>query len=249
MLAGVRRRPRVQDPRYGIVIVDEAALRSAPRDSAKAHTASCGKAMPSRFAASSLDYLQVYDHRIERGGFLSAKHVRLLPADAPGADELLAVLRFLRDTPGQEASRHRICAAAYIRRRIAETLRGPKGAEVLDALGTFADRLARARRQAPRRRSPARRRSLAHLEVAMHYGVAVHDVRARVARSLSAMRATRSGVCSTCAPAEWRSAPARRSASPGLDVRAGRAASHGAGGADEARATLLNGIDVLELPT
>ena len=61
------------------------------------------------------------------------------------------------------------------------------------------------------------------------------------------MRATRSGVCSTCAPPTAR-APARRSASPS-SLRAGRAASTERAALDEARATLLNGIDVSELPT
>jgi hypothetical protein len=237
---------RAQDPRYGIVIVDEAALRSAPRDSAKAHSVLWqGDAVEIR--GDSLDYLQVYDHRIERGGFLSAKHVRLLPADAPGADELLAVLLFLRDTPGQEALGIGY-ATAYIRAASPETRRGPKGAEVLDALGTFADRLARRATSSAASTKPGQATLSAHLEVAMHYGVTFTtyeregkvtlcyegDAFRRVLdmRSADAAQRARAALGLTrldCAPGALR--PTERAA------------------LDEARATLLNGIDVSELPT
>jgi hypothetical protein len=80
------------------------------------------------------------------------------------------VLRFLRDTPGQEALGIGY-AAAYIRAASPETLRGPKGAEVLDALGTFADRLARRATSSAASTKPGQATLSAHLEVAMHCGV------------------------------------------------------------------------------
>ena len=50
-----------------------------------------------------LDHLQVYDHRRERAGFVRSDAVRRIDLAPAQADELLAVLRFLRNAPGQEA--------------------------------------------------------------------------------------------------------------------------------------------------
>src|SRR5256885_17236291 len=55
---------------------------------------------------------------------------------------LLAVLRFVQDTPGAEALGIGL-AAAYLQAAPARTLAGAEGAQAFDALGGFADRLAR----------------------------------------------------------------------------------------------------------
>jgi hypothetical protein len=157
------------DPGLAIVVSDQAALRSAPRDSAKPHALLWqGEALEVR--GERLDYLQVYDHRLERGGFVSAKLVRRVPVDASGAAELLAVLRFLRDTPGSEALGIGY-AAAYIQAAPAQALRSAEGAEALDALGTFADRLARRASSSAVVSKAAQATLSGHYEVAMHYGV------------------------------------------------------------------------------
>jgi hypothetical protein len=65
--------------------------------------------------------------------------------------------------------------AAYIQAAPAEVLRGPPGIEALDALGTFADRLAQ---RASSSVSPARAGETtltAHLDVAARYGVKLAD--------------------------------------------------------------------------
>jgi len=85
-----------------------------------------------------LDYLRVYDHRRERAGFVRAAQVRMLSLQPQDAPELLAVVRFLRDTSGAEALGIGY-AAAYLKAAPA----GAIGAEPFDALGTMADRLAR----------------------------------------------------------------------------------------------------------
>jgi hypothetical protein len=151
-----------------IVVADETALRSAPRDSAKAHALLWqGEALEVR--GERLDHLQVYDHRLERGGFVSARSVRRLSLDAASAGEILAVIRFLRETPGYEALGIGY-AAAYLRAAPASALRGADGAEVFDALGTFAERLARRASAASSKVSQAI--LTGHLEVAQRYGVA-----------------------------------------------------------------------------
>jgi hypothetical protein len=85
-----------------IVIQDETSLRAAPRDSAQQQAVLWkGEALEVR--GERLDYLQVWDYKRERGGFVHASQVRrtnLAPAEAP---ELMSVVRFVRDTAGNEA--------------------------------------------------------------------------------------------------------------------------------------------------
>lgn len=153
---------------FAIVTQDQAALRAAPRDSAQQQTVLWqGDALEIR--GGKLGYLQVYDHRRERSGYIRATQVRtssLKPADAP---ELLSVIRFLRDTPGAEALGIAY-AAAYLKAAPAEAI----GAEPFDALGTMADRLAR---RASSRQGKVNGATLAaHLEVAASYGVTMNSV-------------------------------------------------------------------------
>ena len=231
------------DPGLAIVVGDQTALRSAPRDSAKPHALLWqGEALEIR--GERMDYLHVYDHRLERGGFVSAKNVRRVPTGASGAAEVLAVLRFLRDTAGQEALGIGY-AAAYIQAASVEALRGPEGAEALDALGTFADRLAR---RASTANKAAQATLSGHFEVALHYGIAftTYEREGRVAicyegdafrrvldmgrgdagqRARAALSLTRLD----CSPGDLR--PTERRAM------------------DEARAELLESIEVADLPT
>ena len=155
--------------RLGIVVNDQAALRPAPRDSSKPNALLWqGDALEVR--GERMDYLQVWDHRLERGGYVSARQVRLVSVDTESAPQLLAIVRFLRDSQGSE-SLGIAYAAAYLQAAPAAAIRGSEGAEALDALGTFGERLAR---QASRgAESKAAQAALsAHVEVAMHYGVA-----------------------------------------------------------------------------
>ncbi|QNM96790.1 hypothetical protein [Chitinimonas koreensis] len=148
---------------FAIVTQDQAALRAAPRDSAQQQVALWqGDLLEVR--GEKQGFLQVYDHRRERAGFVRAGQVRgsdLKPADAPG---LLAVLRFVRDTPGMEALGIGY-AAAYLKAAPAEAI----DAEPFDALGGMAERLAR---RASGKLGRAGDATLAaHLEVAAGYGV------------------------------------------------------------------------------
>src|SRR6185437_10210821 len=92
------------------------------------------------------EYLQVYDYRRERGGYVRASQVRRLALTPQEAPELLAVLRFLVALPGSEPLGIAY-AAAYVEAAPAEALNGPAGMEVLDAFGTLAERLARGSRR------------------------------------------------------------------------------------------------------
>ncbi len=120
-----------------IVVQDQAQLRSAPKDAAAAHVVLWqGDALEIR--GNRLDYLQVYDHRRERAGFIKASYVRQVSLQAEDAAQTLAVLRFVRDTPGAE-SLGISYAAAYLKAAPAPQI----WPEVFDALGSMAERLAR----------------------------------------------------------------------------------------------------------
>ncbi|MBS2031824.1 MAG: hypothetical protein JST54_28265 [Deltaproteobacteria bacterium] len=147
----------------GIVVGDGASLRAAPKDSAPLSAPLApGDALELR--GERAGFLQVYDHRRERGGYVRRAAVRELgsaPEDAPG---LLAVVRFLRDTPGEESVGIGY-VAAYLRAAPANAI----GAEAFDALGGFAERLGR---HASRRSDKPDDPKLAlQLDAAQAYGV------------------------------------------------------------------------------
>jgi hypothetical protein len=145
-----------------IVTQDQASLRAAPKDSAQLQAVLWqGDSLEIR--GEKMDYLQVYDHRRERAGYIRASHVRkvsLVPAEA---GELLAVVRFLKDTPGSEAMGIAY-TAAFLKAAPANAI----GPEPFDALGGMAERLARRASSRQGKTDPA---LAAHMEVVKHYGV------------------------------------------------------------------------------
>jgi hypothetical protein len=152
-----------------IVIRDRTALRAAPRAGAQMQ-AMLWRGELLEIRGARLDYLQVYDFRRERGGFVHTSLVSSLTLTAQEAPELLSVVRFVRDTAGAEALGIGY-VAAYVQSAPAEILRGAAGIEAMDALGTFADRLAR-RASTVRVPSHSAETTLAaHLDVAARYGV------------------------------------------------------------------------------
>ena len=167
-----------------IVIQDQIPLRAAARDSAQQQAVLWqGDALEVR--GQRMDYLQVYDHRRERAGYVRASQVRLLPLQADNAADLLAVVHFLRDTPGAEALGIGY-AAAYLKAAPAAAI----GADAFDALGTMADRLAR--RASSHHAKADDAVIAAHLEVAASYGVVIksfeHDGRMQLCYDGEAFR-------------------------------------------------------------
>jgi hypothetical protein len=151
-----------------IVTQDQAALRAGPRDSA-AQQAVLWQGDALEVRGRRMDYLQVWDHRRERAGFIRASQVRTTELQPAESDSLLSVLRFLRDTPGSEALGIGY-AAAYLQAVPANKL----DAEPFDAIGTMADRLSR--RAALKPGQTASATVAAHLEVANHYGVRIAGI-------------------------------------------------------------------------
>src|SRR5580698_8981769 len=85
-----------------IVVQDHAALRAEPRSGATELTRLWqGDVLEIR--GEHAGYLKVYDYRRERGGYLRGDAARPLEITESAASDLLAVLRFLRESPGSEA--------------------------------------------------------------------------------------------------------------------------------------------------
>ena len=110
----------------------------------------------------------MYDHRRERAGYVRTSQVRRTSLNSAEAPELLAVARFVRDTPGSEAMGIALIAA-YIKAAPPQAI----DAEPFDILGTLADRLGRRASTASKAQEAA---VAAHVEVAKSYGVAFKDV-------------------------------------------------------------------------
>lgn len=143
-----------------IVTLDNASLRAAPKGDAAQHAQlSAGDLLEVR--GERQDFLQVYDHRRERAGYVRASQVRAVALAEAQAPQHLAVVRFLRDTPGSEA-----LGIAYVAAYLKAAPAAAIDAEPFDALGVMAERLAR-RASAP----GAPRSAGAALETVAQYGV------------------------------------------------------------------------------
>ena len=149
-----------------IVTQDQAALRASPKDGAQ-QQAVLWQGDSLEIRGEKLDYLQVYDHRRERAGYIKASQVRLVSLQADDAADTMAVVRFLRDTPGAEALGISY-TAAFLKAAPANTI----SAEAYDAVGSMAERLAR--RASSRQQKQNEPIIAAHLEVVANYGVKIN---------------------------------------------------------------------------
>jgi hypothetical protein len=156
-------------PDTGIITKDRTSLRAAPRGSAQ-QQALLWQGEMVEIRGERLDYLHIYDYKRERAGFVHASHVRRIKLTVDEGPDLLAVVRFLRDTTGAEALGIGL-AAAYIHAASPEMLRGEPGIDALDAFGAFADRLARRASSGMAQNKSVEATLSAHLDVAGRYGV------------------------------------------------------------------------------
>lgn len=151
----------------GLVTRDKVALRAAPRDSAASQTLLWrGEALEIRGVKG--DFLQVWDHHRERGGYVRATQLMRVAGDAAEAPQLLALLGFVSEQPGAEPLGLALAAAA-IQALPAAALQGPSGAAVMDAIGRQAERLAERATAGATRTNDAL--LTAHLDVARRHGV------------------------------------------------------------------------------
>src|ERR1700677_3849508 len=149
-----------------IVVQDHAALRAAPRSGATELTRLWqGDVLEVR--GEQAGYLKVYDYRRERGGYLRGDAARPVELSETAAPDILAVLRFLRDSPGSEALGISY-GAAYLKAVPPRALT----AEPFDAIAQMAERLADQASGSTEHVADV----APHLEVVQQFGVRMHNV-------------------------------------------------------------------------
>jgi hypothetical protein len=148
-----------------LVVQDPTPLRAAPHDTA-ARQATLWQGEWLEVRGERLGYVQVYDHRRERPGYVREWQVRTFTLDAASAPRLRALVEFVKDTPGSEALGIGLWAALLKAAPPQEV-----GPELFDALGTMAERLARR----ATRGKPGDESLAAHLDVAASYGVKLNS--------------------------------------------------------------------------
>ncbi|MDR1967140.1 MAG: hypothetical protein LBQ32_00385 [Burkholderiaceae bacterium] len=153
-----------------IVTQDQISLRGAPEENAPRHAVlTQGDTLEVRGVKG--DYLQVYDHRRERAGYVLATQAAQHELNEQTAPELLAVAEFLKNQPGSEALGIAY-GAAFLKAAPAPMI----DARAFEALGAMADRLAwRASRATPNDEKTTRLVA-AHMETAANYGVSFYSV-------------------------------------------------------------------------
>lgn len=162
---------QVPAPETGLVMVDQAALRAAPREAAPLLVPLWrGEALQIRGTRG--DWLQVWDAHRERGGFVRAAQVMPVTGGASVVPDLAAQLRMLRHQPGAESLGVGV-AAALIERAGSTWLASPAGAEMLDSLVAMQERLAQRVQVAGASQQVA---TAAHADVAQRYGFALRPV-------------------------------------------------------------------------
>jgi hypothetical protein len=186
-----------------IVTQDQIPLRGAAQENAPKQTLlTAGDALEVR--ARQGDWLQVWDHRRERGGYVRATQVRPLAPGKEGAAQQKTIVEFLADQPGRESLGIGY-AAAFL------SVEPAGDADVYEAVGKMADRLVwRANRIADDSNASdaAVQRTEAQLESAKAYGLSAYSVE-------------RAGKMTLCYDgAAWRALLARPEASMAQKARA-----------------------------
>jgi hypothetical protein len=158
---------------HALIVQDNVALRAAPRDSANAQ-AQLWQGELVELRGERMDYMQVWDHKRERGGFVRASQLRRVSFAASDTDSLLSVLRFVKDTPGSEGLAFGY-SAAWLKAVSGPQVNSAQGVEVLDAIGTAAERLAR--RASSTGLSKAQQEAAsAQLDAAQRYGIKFESI-------------------------------------------------------------------------
>ena len=163
-----------------IVTQDATPLRAAAKETAARQTLLyAGDWLELR--GERQGWLQVYDHRHERPGYVRPSQVRAFPVEEKSAGELAAVIDFVRDQPGAESLGIGL-AALFLRAAPANAV----GAEVFDALGGMAERLGR--RASSKWARPNDATLAGQIEVAESYGIKFSFVREREGRTRALLR-------------------------------------------------------------
>jgi len=148
-----------------LVAEDPAVLRNAPRDNAPAQ-ATLWRGDWLEVRGERAGFLEVYDHRHERPGYLRPSQVRTYRVDESSAPELASVVRFLREASGYES-----LGIGYAALALRAVPAGADTSELLASIGSMADRLAR---RASARRADAKDATLAAHVAVVAFAPGVH---------------------------------------------------------------------------
>ncbi len=149
-----------------VVVGDHVALRAAPERLA-AQQAVLWKGDWLEVRGHRRGWLEVYDHRHERPGWIAERNVRQVELEDKSAPALRAVVDFVRDTPGSE-SLGIAYAAMYLKVAGKPAIDGA----IMVSLGVMAERLAHRASAAGTNDASASEQ----LEVAKSWGVAFSSI-------------------------------------------------------------------------
>lgn len=158
----------------GLVMQTKASLKSAPKDSAR-ELAVLWQGEWVEVRDKRMDYLEVYDHKRERAGFVKVTHLRQSKFHESETKEFLTLVRYLRDSRGSNSLGISL-ASAYLKAASVKEMNSPEGAEVLHTIGLFADRIANRASSDIRLSKSASSYLSQQLEVATQYGVHFKNV-------------------------------------------------------------------------
>lgn len=153
----------------GLVMQPNVSLKSAPKDSAR-ELAVLWQGEWVEVRDKRMDYLEVYDHKRERVGFVKVTHLRQSKFHQSETKEFLTLVRYLRDNRGSNSLGISL-ASAYLKAASVQEMNSEEGAEVLHAIGTFADRIADRASSTKQLGKTASRYLSQQMEVATQYGV------------------------------------------------------------------------------
>ncbi len=118
-----------------LVVQDQAPLRATAHDSApRPASLTAGDWLEVR--GERQGYVEVYDHRRERPGYVRPAAIRRYSVDETTAPRLGAIVEYLRDAPGEES-----LGIGYVARYLRAAPASAAGPELFDAVGTMAERL------------------------------------------------------------------------------------------------------------
>lgn len=158
-----------QTQSLALVMQPNTSLKSAPKDSAR-ELAVLWQGEWVEVRDERMDYLEVYDHKRERVGYVKVTHLRQSKFHESETKEFLTLVRYLRDNNGSNSLGISL-ASAYLKAASTAEMNSLEGAEILHAIGVFADRIAEQASLLQKQGKGDSRYLSQQLEVATQYGV------------------------------------------------------------------------------
>ena len=152
-----------------IIIQDQSPMLSAPKDDARQQAFLwSGELVEVRGAKKN--YLQIYDYKRERPGYIAIDKVKTINFSEQEAPELLSALHYVSKQQGSESLTVGL-AAAWLQSAPAKLANSQQGAEVFNLLGLKAQQLADNASKNTKLSAYATSRQTAYFDVLKDYGI------------------------------------------------------------------------------